>query len=65
MTPNRVGSLTHLRDRLTSTGTGKWAQGNLRRFNKAKCDVLHLGWAIPGIHRLRMKGFRAALPTRT
>ena len=40
----------------------RWAFVNLRRFNKAKCKVLHMGRGNPQCqYGLGMKGWRAAL----
>ena len=45
MTPSCVLELTYLRDvtPFRETQAEQWAQGNLTRFNKSNCNILHLG----------------------
>jgi len=39
---------------------------NITKFNKAKCKVLHVGWAIPSTNTgWAENGLRAALRRRT
>jgi len=43
-----------------------WAQENLMRFSKSKCNVLHLGQGnIHYQYKLGMKGLSIALPKKT
>jgi len=43
----------------------RWASENLVKFNKAKCQVLHMGWAIPRCNTgWTENGLRAALRGR-
>ena len=44
----------------------RWAHAYIIKFNKAKCKVLYMSWAIPSTNTgWAMSGLRAALQRRT